>query len=228
MFDWFKKKEKIHKLIEIKSLNISIQKLKKEIKIAIIDDQNFPPKNKLQNLGFNITYFKDISSLDLIKDFPVIICDIKGIGQEFGGKYEGAFVISEIRKTYPDKYIIAYSTESYGLEIASFIQKADIIASKGATVEEWSSILEKAIKHTSDASIRWKKTRASLLDNGIELSDLLELEQKYILSINNGKNEMEDTSILNRIENSLILDIIKGFISSALIEILKYYTLGKN
>ncbi|MGC6378042.1 hypothetical protein ACNO7L_09600, partial [Bisgaard Taxon 45] len=64
MFDWFKKKEKIHKLIEIKSLNISIQKLKKEIKIAIIDDQNFPPKNKLQNLGFNITYFKDISSLD--------------------------------------------------------------------------------------------------------------------------------------------------------------------
>lgn len=225
MLNLFRKK-KIYKLAEIKNLNVSIQKLKKEIKIAAIDDQDFPPMNNLKNLGFNITIFKDISTLDLVKEYPVIICDIRGVGKEFGGKYEGALVISELRKNYPDKYIIAYSTESYSLDIASFIQKSDVIASKGATVEEWSSILEKAIKDTSNASIRWKKTRESLLNNDIELSDLLELEQKYILSINNSKNEMENMELLNNINNNLIIDIIKGFTSSALVEILKYYTLG--
>lgn len=220
------KKKKIYKLSEIKKLNVSIQKLKKEIKIAVIDDQDFPPINNLKNLGFNITTFKDISSLDQVKEYPVIICDIRGIGLEFDGKYEGAFVISELRKTYPDKYIIAYSTASYNLDIASFIEKSDVIASKGATVEEWSALLEKAIKYTSDASIRWKKTRESLLNNDIELADLLELEQKYILSINNSKNEMKELGLLNNINNDLIVDIIKEFTSSALIEILKYYTLG--
>lgn len=225
MFNFLKKK-KIYKLSEIKVLNTSIQKLKKEIKIAVIDDQDFPPTNNLRNLGFNIIPFKDISTLEQVKEYPVIICDIKGIGKEFGGKYEGAFVISELRKSYPDKYIISYSTSSYDLDISSFIQKSDVIASKGATIEEWSSILEKAIKDTSNASIRWKKTRESLLNNDIELSDLLDLEQKYILSINNSKNEMQDTSLLENIHNNLIIDIVKEFTSSALVEILKYYTLG--
>ena len=225
MFNFLKKK-KIYKLSEIKVLNTSIQKLKKEIKIAVIDDQDFPPTNNLKNLGFNIIPFKDISALEQVKEYPVIICDIKGIGKEFGGKYEGAFVISELRKSYPDKYIISYSTSSYDLDISSFIQKSDVIASKGATIEEWSSILEKAIKDTSNASIRWKKTRESLLNNDIELSDLLDLEQKYILSINNSKNEMQDTSLLENIHNDLIIDIVKEFTSSALVEILKYYTLG--
>ena len=225
MFNFFKKK-KIYKLSEIKVLNTSIQKLKKEIKIAVIDDQDFPPTNNLRNLGFNIITFKDISTLEQVKEYPVIICDIKGIGKEFGGKYEGAFVISELRKSYPDKYIISYSTSSYDLDISSFIQKSDVIASKGAKIEEWSSILEKAIKDTSNASIRWKKTRESLLNNDIELSDLLDLEQKYILSINNSKNEMQDTSLLENIHNDLIIDIVKEFTSSALVEILKYYTLG--
>jgi len=225
MFNFLKKK-KIYKLSEIKVLNTSIQKLKKEIKIAVIDDQDFPPTNNLKNLGFNIIPFKDISALEQVKEYPVIICDIKGIGKDFGGKYEGAFVISELRKSYPDKYIISYSTSSYDLDISSFIQKSDVIASKGATIEEWSSILEKAIKDTSNASIRWKKTRESLLNNDIELSDLLDLEQKYILSINNSKNEMQDTSLLENIHNDLIIDIVKEFTSSALVEILKYYTLG--
>ena len=225
MFNFLKKK-KIYKLSEIKVLNTSIKKLKKEIKIAVIDDQDFPPTNNLRNLGFNIIPFKDISTLEQVKEYPVIICDIKGIGKEFGGKYEGAFVISELRKSYPDKYIISYSTSSYDLDISSFIQKSDVIASKGATIEEWSSILEKAIKDTSNASIRWKKTRESLLNNDIELSDLLDLEQKYILSINNSKNEMQDTSLLENIHNNLIIDIVKEFTSSALVEILKYYTLG--
>lgn len=71
-----------------------------------------------------------------------------------------------------------------------------------------------------------EKTRESLLNNDIELADLLELEQKYILSINNSKNEMKELGLLNNINNDLIVDIIKEFTSSALIEILKYYTLG--
>lgn len=64
------------------------------------------------------------------------------------------------------------------------------------------------------------------MNNDIELSDLLDLEQKYILSINNSKNEMQDTSLLENIHNNLIIDIVKEFTSSALVEILKYYTLG--
>ena len=37
---------------------------------------------------------------------------------------------------------------------------------------------------------------------------------------------MQDTSLLENIHNDLIIDIVKEFTSSALIEILKYYTLG--
>ncbi|WGE85327.1 hypothetical protein [Actinobacillus equuli] len=228
MFNFFCKPKKLYKLSEIKSLNVSITKLRQEVKIAVIDDQKFAPIDNLRRLSFDITYFPDISSLDQIKNYPIVICDIKGIGKEFGAKYEGAFVISEIKKSYPDKYVIAYSTASYGLDIAEFIQKADIVSSKGATVEEWSSILENAIKNISDASARWKKIRWSLLDNGIELSDLLELEQKYILSILNSTNEMDYNNVLSNINNNIIIDIVKDFSSTALVEILKYYALGES
>mgnify|MGYP000250864002 CR=1 FL=1 len=229
MFNFFKK-NKEYKLADIKTPNINLDKLKEQTKIAAIDDNGFIALNNLKNLGFKITEFQDISSLDIIADYPVIICDIKGVGKSFGADSEGAFLIHEIKRKYPDKYIIAYSTASFGIKNTKFLQKADVSLQKETTTEQWSEVLEKALKEVSNPKIRWKKIRQSLLDYDIELSDLMLLEQSYIRAVLlNNINEMPSNSELPDIlDSELMIDIVKDFISGSLVEVLKYYFSGGN
>lgn len=184
----------------------------------------------MENLGFKITEFPDISRLEIIADYPVIICDIKGVGKSFGADSEGAFLIHEIKRKYPDKYIIAYSTASFGIKDTKFLKKADVSLQKETTTEQWSEVLEKALEEVSNPKIRWIKIRQSLLDYNIELSDLMILEQSYIRSVlYNNINEMPSNSELeNILDSEIMIDIIKDFISGSLVEVLKYYFSGSN
>lgn len=223
------RKNKIYRLDDIKISNIKLDKLKKEIKIAAIDDNGFIALNNLKNLGFKITEFKDISELEIIADYPVVICDIKGVGKSFGASTEGAFLIQEMKRKYPDKYVIAYSTASFGLSNNNYLQKADVSLQKDTTTEQWNEVLEKAINEVSNPRIRWIKIRQSLLDYGIELSDLMRLEQSYIKSILNNKDEMTtDLGFVDTLDSDIIIDVIKDFISGSLVEVLKYCVVGNS
>lgn len=70
-------------------------------KIAIIDDEDFYYKEQLSRLGFNITKYDDIQDLNMLASYDLIISDIKGVGKYFDSEFEGAFLLSELKKMYP-------------------------------------------------------------------------------------------------------------------------------
>lgn len=78
---------------------------RENFKIAVIDDQNISLIRKLKQHGYQITHFEDIEDIDRLSKYKIIICDIEGVGKQFGSKYQGGHLIQEINKHYPLKYL---------------------------------------------------------------------------------------------------------------------------
>ena len=155
------------------------------IPIAVIDDQKFPYCEMLRQLKYNITEVGDISDITHIKEYGIVICDIKGVGKTFGSKSEGGYVIKEIRNRYPDKYIISFSGSRFDPTFKKFFDCCDTTIKKDSDIEEWTTTLDYAVKELTHPLQRWHRTRDILLKNGAELVDVLAIEQAYIKSVVN-------------------------------------------
>ncbi|WP_336766949.1 hypothetical protein [Pantoea ananatis] len=223
MFSLFNRKEEksLLKLSDIKSENKDQRKLRQNHDMAVIDDEPFAQATNLKNAGFQIVEVGDISNLKIIESYPIIICDIQGVGKAFGSSVEGAYVISEIRKQYPDKYIIGYSTNSFNMGYQPYINKSDVSLLKVNTTEDWTQILDKAINIISDPKSRWIRMRKEILESGVELQDVLNLEQAYIKSVLEKDAQPLTEECRGTELDSRVKDLMSSFITTALAEIIK-------
>lgn len=151
--------------------------------IAIIDDQVFPLYDSLRKHGFTITKFNDIQDINELKSFEIIICDIRGVGQFFQSRYEGAHIVKEIHRKFPNKYLIVFSGSTFNVEYNKFFSLSDKTVKKGTDLSEWVVILDNAIKELINPYKQWEKTRLFLQENEIDSKLLLKFEQAYIKSI---------------------------------------------
>lgn len=201
MFGFFKKKteERRYKLTDIPNKDLNIASSRGGVDIAVIDDRDFSYASKLRNSGFRLDEVGDIDNIKKIEAYPLIICDIQGVGSAFGADSEGAFVISEIRDRYPDKYIIAYSTDPFSHQ--DFINKADKAVLKVTSVEQWVSVLNEGVSILLNPKSRWIRVREKLLSSNVDIYDVFLLEQAYIKSILE-----KDKDILSKKSTELNID----------------------
>jgi hypothetical protein len=178
---WWKKEKLDIKVL--KSIDISPFGERKQYNIIIIDDQIFPLLDSLRKHGFTISKFNDIEDIDELKGFDIIICDIRGIGQTFQSRYQGAHIVKEIHKRFPNKYLIVYSGSTFSVEYNNYFKLSDKTVKKGTDLSEWVVILDTAIKDFINPYKQWEKTRAFLQENEIDTKTLLKFEQAYIKSI---------------------------------------------
>ena len=164
---------------------------RRRARIAIIDDEPFTRADALRASGFDLIELGDIKTIDSVASYPVIVCDIRGVGAAFQSKYQGAHVLAEIRARFPDKYLIAFTGMTYDATYNSKLAKADISATKDIDTEAWSQILETGIKEVTDPVRRWLRFRKHLLEMNIDLYEIFRLEQAFIASIEN-----EDSKLL--------------------------------
>jgi hypothetical protein len=113
----------IHRLLE-----------SREVPIAIIDDEldeRFPEpvKDTLKALGFNVDYFEDIYQIDQLSRFPVVLCDVRLVGKHLSLSNDphGGILVREIRKFYPMKYLVMYTSALLGQEYNEFRRDADAV-----------------------------------------------------------------------------------------------------
>lgn len=195
-----------------------LSELKQRNSIAVIDDEQFLMAAALKNHKFNIVEIGgDISSIEQVMAFPIVICDIKGVGKAFGSIYEGAHVISEIRKAYPDKYIITFSGSQYDVSYNKSLNSADVSATKDSNIDYWVSILEKGLKSVGDPKERWLRFRRTMIDKGIDAYDLFKLETAFVKSI----KEKNSAPMGNVVVPDEVKEIVKAFASVALGQIIE-------
>ena len=86
---------KTRDLSELKTISNTGSIDRSSVSILCIDDQGLEYENIIRNHGFNIRVLKDIEDIKAVTEYPVVICDIKGVGKAFGSRFEGGHIIKQ-------------------------------------------------------------------------------------------------------------------------------------
>ena len=201
---WFK-----HKRYTIKDLNTPSRKIKSasrdRFKIAIIDDEDFVFLEELRKSGFDIRKYDDALDLQMFDSYPIIICDIKGVGKDFKSPMGGAFLIRELKKKYPLKAYAAYTGSTYDISINNYLEGVRIIK-KDIEIDDWCIEIDNLIRNISDPKEVWLKIRDILLKEEVDLISLANLEDEYVDIILNKNGDFHNFPSAKK-ENTLNPDV---------------------
>lgn len=184
--------------------------IRNQIPIAIIDDQVFAYESLLKEHSYNIKHFDDVSDIRSVEAYPIILCDIKGVGKVFKSKYEGGHLIREIRSFYPYKVIYAYSAHQLDPSYNKYFQSADKTLKKDIDLEEWITYLDEALKMVIDPAFLWKRLRLTLLDEGVAISEVMKLEDQFVSYIREKKPQFPDKKYSTNLSDNA-KSILLGF-----------------
>ncbi len=226
MFKLFKKPIIIGKVYTISDLNtpnnaFSLIDIKSKIRILIIDDEEFVYKEPLREENYNIKCVTNIDDLCAVSEYPIVICDIKGVGTNFSKEKEGAYVVSELKKKYPFKQIAVYSGLDYKLDSLNDLDGI-IRVKKDVSIDTWRDSLNELIRRASDPKENWKTIRNFLLNNDVSIKDVLILESNFVDIYINRPNDMKyfpEDNIFPNISQD-IKSIIQNMIAGGLLQII--------
>ncbi len=186
-----------------------------KVSICIIDDEPFAYLEIIRNHGYTVRQFEDIQDLEHLRSYPIVLCDIRGVGKAFGSSYEGAHLISQIRKSYPEKVIIAYTGQQYDPTYNTHLACADFQLKKDADSDAWISTLEEAIKQATDPIFQWAKVRSLLIEKEVPLFDILQLEHQYVNSMLKRSKQFPSSRTLRRLPEdarAIVINLTSSFL----------------
>ena len=126
-------------------------------------------------------------------------------------------LIKEIKKLYPDKFLIAMSSKIYNISFSEILENADIKINRDVKVDLVSEKIDIAINAVSSIKKRWLRVRKQLIENyNIDLYDVWMIEQEVIESIISNKNKINENKI-QKLFGSVILGIVVNFISGVIL-----------
>lgn len=212
-FGWPKSIEDlIGKSAQIKN----IPSFRPRVNILVIDDNSFAQKENLKNQNLKIDQVEDLQSWEAAAAYPLIFCDINGVGKQLGG-LDGGFLIKELKKHYPQKYVIAYSGQTFDPTHNRYFNQADYIMKKDSDLEEWIDRIDGIVTAMIDPVKQWKRARNALIENNIRLELLLLLENDFVTKIekNDDLREWQETKVIKKLEpiaKSIIGDLVTSLL----------------
>lgn len=209
------------RISELHTPNRTLSKLKREdVKMILIDDEQFPYLDLLKMHKFNIDTLNNITSLSTLEAYDVILCDINGVGKNFSESYQGAYLVKEIYKRYPFKIIISYTGINFDARYNEYLQYADFSVKKDVESEVWVEKLDMAIEMVSNVEKMWNRIRDYLLENDVSLFDLMLLENNLVRSVEKGQRDGFPSKKLIMNIGSDLKNIIISFAGSAAVRLL--------
>ena len=226
----FKKKQKVNDLYTIEDLEKARDKIKsvsirekKNFRIVIIDDEGFDDE-VLKSLGYlDIDIKEKYEKISDYENYDIIFCDINGIARDLDPTYQGAALAKLIKKTYPSKIVIIFSSKDQSLDFYKFSNYVDDIIPKNLKNAEIAEIIDKYIEVFNDPIERWKNFRRKILEQGTTPKSVALLEDCYVRGI---LNHDDTTKNMEEIKSGIKSSIV-GFIIDSAIEIVKAYVLKK-
>jgi hypothetical protein len=193
-----------------------------EFPILVIDDEPFSPIEFLRRHNFNITHMPDAPSIDTAARFSIVLCDILGVGKGLNPSRQGVQLISEIKKSYPEKIVVAYTGGGSSPLVEQAIQIADSYLKKDASLEEWLDCLDRSIKELANPADVWRKLRHRLLDAGATPYQLAQLEDTFVSHALEGRSVYEPAllSEAGRVDlKPAAREIMRHLIATAIFEL---------
>lgn len=199
---------------------------RKAVKIAVIDDQHFPLKAALERLDFRLTELGDIENIDQVSAFDIILCDIQGVGVKFLSEQQGAFVVKEIRRQYPEKFIVAFTGANLGNPLfKQAVAFADSSIRKDSDADEWVQHLDGIVDLLVEPRTYWRRIRKILVEADLDTSTILDLEDGYVRALEDPNNREALAHYMNKASSLTVSPELRAaalrVATSALIEVVK-------
>ena len=194
------------------------------ISIGVIDDEPFEPKQNLENIGYHISYLGDPGTIETVQPYHIILCDLQGVGRAFDSRRQGAFLIREIKESFPEKFVVAYTGGARSLSIArDSTHMADSFLKKDEDIGTWVERLDEIIVSLLDPYRVWQRQRSALIDREIDTLTIIKLEDAYVRSIKS--RSAPETSDLDKMLRSTdissdVREIVRSLIASGLFKLL--------
>lgn len=122
-----------------------LEKRKRLTNVLFVDDDTkFKIVKILNKAGWQTKIVKDIQNLDaeIVLNSHILFIDIHGVGTSLGFKDEGLGLAYSLKRKYPLKKIIIYSTESTGDRFHEALRSVDTFLSKNAEPFEFQELIE--------------------------------------------------------------------------------------
>ena len=168
-----------------------LQNEKKRVRIAVIDNEQVD--NMVSNLraaGYgDVSALKNISGLEEVEKYDLILIDVKGIGLKFlrgtkSASLEGLAMAREIKRQYPLKKVVVFSAGLQEYEDNYILHNiVDGSFVKDGDISERNKKIDLCIRQRVDPVYLWKKNRLFLIDQGVSIYDVEKLESKIVRSI---------------------------------------------
>ncbi|MBP6014337.1 MAG: hypothetical protein KBA31_19060 [Alphaproteobacteria bacterium] len=165
----------------------ALRERRKLFTIAVVDDNPFEPRSNLENVGYRIVTVGDPSDVEVLAPHQIILCDLQGVGLAFDKRKQGAFLIQEIKKHFPDKFVVAYSGGTKNLNITRDASKiSDEFLKKDTDIETWVQTLDDFIARLMDPYAVWQRQREALVAREVDTLTILRLEDAFVRSVKSG------------------------------------------
>lgn len=194
------------------------------ISIGVIDDSPFEPKRNLENIGYRITFLGDANTIDVVTPHHIVLCDLQGVGQALDARKQGAFLIREIKRNYPEKHVVAYTGGAMNQSVTrDALQVSDSFLKKDADIETWVETLDGIIGALLDPYVVWQRQRQALVSREVDTMTILNLEDAYVKSIAE-HNKPEESALARLLSsghiNADVRAIVQSLIASGLFKLL--------
>jgi CheY-like chemotaxis protein len=194
---------------------------RKLVPIAVIDDETFSAAQNLENNGYVIEIIGDLKSIDEITKYNIILCDLQGVGRLLNAKNQGAYIIDEIKRNHPEKFVIAYTGGASDDRITQLAQNsADFFLKKDADIEEWRDKLDEIISLLSNPIFVWKRQRFALIDSDVPTLDILKLEDAFVRAIESKSSFIYDNFVNDASISSDLRAIARSLVASGIFRII--------
>jgi hypothetical protein len=180
----FRQIEEISNTANLKTFKQNDRERRALVPIAVIDDEAFKPETNLKAVGYDIHIIGDIKSLDEVLKFNIILCDLQGVGRYLDSRGQGAFIIDELKRNHPEKFVVAYTGGALDDAITLRAQAvADFFIRKDADIDEWRDKLDDIIAVLCDPVTVWKRQRIALIEADVPTIEIVKLEDSFVKSI---------------------------------------------
>ncbi|MDQ0278768.1 CheY-like chemotaxis protein [Arthrobacter silviterrae] len=110
----------------------SIELVRKNARILVIDDQEWPAKDMFERDGYHIERWPEIKNLSQLTDshYHLILLDVHGVGLNESPDLHGLGILNHIKSTNPAQPVIVYSSQKQKISANQFLTKADTLLDK--------------------------------------------------------------------------------------------------
>lgn len=202
----YQKMKTINQVIE-KKIDFENNPQREKIRICVIDDEGFDNKlEQLSKLGYkDIQIMYSFDSIDALKDYDVILCDMDGVGKLLDSEKQGLAVAEQLRIKYPLKKIFIYSGKS--LEGYGKLPDGVEYVSKQLSANELSKFLDNKCSYFWDPVESWDYLFEMMVNSKLSAKTIAVIEDRYVSSI------LEKTNLFHEESNKLDLPNIQTVIN---------------